>query len=150
MDSEADKQFEPVCRFGPGGDFVSIWPESSEFQLPSQSRLLKVLACLNEIIGGLLGSEFNQSLTATAKTQPTPAVRFGQSRKSQDVLKGPAVQKEAQPMLFPDDSRIGLRAAHKPRLRIRACRRTTKKRPRIDPGEQGLLFAVELKIVRTA
>ena len=139
MDSDADKQFEPVCRFGPGGDFVSIWPESSEFQLPSQSRLLKVLACLNEIIGGLLGSEFNQSSAATAKTQPTPAVRFGQSRKSQ-----------AQPMLFPDDSRIGLQAAHKPRLQTRAHRRTAKKRPHIDLDKQGLLFAADLKIARTA
>jgi hypothetical protein len=150
MDSDAEKQFEPVCRFGPGGDFVSIWPESSEFQLPSQSRLLKVLACLNEIISGLLGSEFNQSSTATAKTQSTPAVRFGQSRKPQDVLKGPAIPRKAQPMLFPDDSRVGLRAVHKPKHRIRAHRRTAKKRPRIDPGEQGLLFAADLKIARTA
>jgi len=139
MDSDVDKQFEPVCRFGPGGDFVSIWPESSQFQMPSQSRLLGVLACLNEIIGGLLGPEFNQSSTGTAKTQLTPAVRFGQSRKSQ-----------AQPMLFAGDSRIGPRAVHKPRLRIRAHRRTIKKRPHIDPGEQGLLFATELKIARTA
>ncbi len=150
MDSDAEKQsgsggglrpdeFEPVCRFGPGGDFVSIWPESSEFQLPSQSRLLKVLACLNEIIGGLLGSEFNQLLAAAPKAQPVPAARFDQSRKSQ-----------AQPMLFPDDSRVGLRAVHKPRLRTRAHRGTAKKRPRIDLDEQGLLFAADLKIARTA
>ena len=139
MDSDADKQFEPVCRFGPGGDFVSIWPESSEFQLPSQSRLLKVLACLNEIIGGLLGSEFNQSSAAAPKAQLIPTARFDQSRKSQ-----------AQPMLFPDDSRVGLRAVHKPRLRTRAHRRIVKKRPRINHAEQYLLFAAELKIARTA
>ena len=139
MDSSANRQIQPVCRFGPGGEFVSIWPGSSEFQLPSQNRLLKMFACLNEIIAGVLGSEFNRPLTAAAKAQVIPDNRFDQSRKSQ-----------AQSMLFPDDSRIGLRAAHKPRLRIRACRRTTKKRPRIDPGEQGLLFAAELKITRTA
>jgi hypothetical protein len=139
MNSGANRQFQPVCRFGPGGDFVSIWPETLEFQLPSQNRLLKMFAYLNEIIAGVLGSEFNRPSTAAAKAQPIPVVRFDQSRKSQ-----------AQSMLFPDDSRIGLRAAHKPRLRIRACRRTTKKRPLIDLGEQNLLFAAELKIARTA
>ena len=139
MDSGANKKFQPVCRFGPGGDFVSIWPESSQFQLPSQNRLLKILACLNEIIAGVLGSEFNPLSAAAPKAQPIPAARFDQSRKSQ-----------AQPMLFPDDSRIGLRAAHKPRHRIRAHHRTIKKRPCIDPAEQGLLFAPDIKIARTA
>jgi len=139
MDNGINKQFEPVCRFGPGGDFVSGWPGSSEFQLPSQSRLLKVLACLNEIMAGVLCSEFNQPLAAAPKAQLIPTVRFGQSRKSQ-----------AQPMLFPDDSRIGLRAAHKPRHQLRAHRRIIKRRPCIDPDEQGLLFAPELKIARTA
>jgi hypothetical protein len=139
MDNSANKQFQPLCRFGPGGDFVCLWPESSEFQLPSQNRLLKIFACLNEIIAGVLGSEFSRPSTAAAKTQPMPVFRFEQSRKSQ-----------AQSTLFPDDSRIGLRTAHKPRLRIRARRRTTKKRPRIDLDEQGLLFVAELKIARTA
>jgi hypothetical protein len=142
MDSSANKQFQPVCRFGPGGDFVFIWPESSEFQLPSQNRLPKVLACLNEIIAGVLGSEFNPVSAVTSKAHPIPVVRFGQSQKSQ--------AQQAQPLLFPDDSRTGLRAAHKPSLRIRARRRTTKKRPHIDLDEQGLLFAAELKIARSA
>lgn len=136
MDNGINKEFEPVCRFGPGGDFVSIWPESSGAQ---QSRLLKVLACLNEIIAGVLGSEFDRPSAAVPRAQPIPTVRFGQLQKSQ-----------AQPMLFPDDSRIGLRAAHKPRHRIRTHRRTVKKRPRIGPDEQGLLFASDIKIARTA
>jgi hypothetical protein len=130
MDSGTNKQLEPVCRFGPGGEFVSIWPGPSEFQLLSQNRLLKTLACLNEIIAGVLGSEFDQPSADIPKAHPAPAAG-------------------GQPTLFPDDNRIALQATHKPRHRLRAHRRTVK-RPRIEPREQGMLFEPDIKIARIA
>jgi hypothetical protein len=30
MDNYPNKQTEPVCKFGPGGDFVSFWPAEKE------------------------------------------------------------------------------------------------------------------------
>ena len=60
MDRDKDKQIEPVCRFGPGGDFVSVWPgeavRSPGLWLSSFSKLTGSIA---ERITALFGSGLN-------------------------------------------------------------------------------------------
>jgi hypothetical protein len=36
MNNGRDERIEPVCKFGPGGDYVSFWPPGS-FELPQLS-----------------------------------------------------------------------------------------------------------------
>jgi hypothetical protein len=111
MNSGANKQFEPVCRFGPGGDFISIWPEPSELQPASWKSQRAFKNIRTHEHARQLPDMFSKSYSLFVK----------------------------QPMLFPDDQ-IGLKAAYRPRLRTRARRRTTEKRLR-NAGEQNLLFA---------
>ncbi|GAH28442.1 unnamed protein product, partial [marine sediment metagenome] len=57
MDSRLDNQIEPVCKFGPGGDFVSVWPgEAQQSRQPLTNRLAKLLTSLSQIIPTLLVS----------------------------------------------------------------------------------------------
>lgn len=120
MDSGTNKQIGPVCRFGPGGEFVSIWPESLELQ----SASWKSQCAFQDIV---------------AKKH---------ARRLLAVSKGPSFSVN-QPMLFPEDQ-IGPKAACKPRLRTGARRRTTEKRLRVDTAEQNLLFTSDVRVARTA
>ena len=151
MDSRINNQTEPVCKFGPGGDFVSVWPpQSSELPQPSSNSLTKLLTSLREIIAASLGSDFNtapkESLEYAVENNkahkpaypPTTA-----AAKSDLLLSG-------QPMLFPDHCRISLRTDHKPKHHIRASHRTAKKRPPLCLSGQGSLFEPDRKSAKTA
>jgi hypothetical protein len=121
MNGGTNKRIEPVCRFGPGGDFVAVWPEHLELQPPSW----KLQYAFKDI-----GAEKRSH------------------RSSAAVSKCNSFSSE-QPMLFPDD-RVGPQAAYRPTLRTQARRRTTEKRIRVDTAEQNLLFTDDIRIARTA
>jgi len=54
-----NKQDEPLCKFGPGGDFTSIWqPDISESSIFS-NWLMKLLASVVEVIAVLIGLKRN-------------------------------------------------------------------------------------------
>jgi len=139
---EPDKQIEPVCRFGPGGDFVSIWPPQSQ---PPKKQPAKLLGRLNEIITEVLGSVSKENLEYAVKSStgkpayssPTATI------KSDSRFSG-------RSFLFPDDCRIGLAARNKPKHHIRAYRRTAKKRPAIAFAGHGSLFESNFKSAKTA
>jgi hypothetical protein len=153
MNNNVDKQIEsaekrdfargePVCRFGPGGDFTSSWPPQSQ---PLKKQPVKLLSQLNEIITTLLGSASKENLNYVvessagkpAYSSPTAAI------KSDSRFSG-------WPLLFPDDCRIGLGADNKPKHHIRAYRRTAKKRPAISFAGHGSLFETNFKSAKTA
>src|SRR4030042_1470219 len=61
MDRERIIQIGPVCRFGPGGDYTSTWPEGSELiefvntlAEPKNAigRLLDIIAGMAQILRG--------------------------------------------------------------------------------------------------
>lgn len=120
MKNGTHKQIGPVCRFGPGGEFVSIWPESSKLQPPSLEA-----QCAFKDVG-------------TKKHAHQLSTVFSRGDSSSEELR-----------LFPEDQ-IGLQAACKPRLRTGARRRTTEKRLRVDTTEQNLLFTSDVRVARTA
>ncbi len=149
MNSGKNKN-EPVCRFGPGGDFVSEWPPQ-DLQAPQLSKkyVSKLFSSLNVIITALLGSELNTTSKENSEyvvetTAGEPAYSAPNTvAKSDSRFSG-------QSMLFPDDSRIGLADAHKPKHRIRAYHRAAKKRPAISFADQGSLFEADFKSAKTA
>jgi len=166
MDSDRDERIEPVCRFGPGGDFISVWPlESARAIQPSPNRLAKLLTSLSEIITALLGSEFDTATVPTDIRRRTNHL-FAEKEKSEDAVGNNKADKPAhatpatiikshsrfsgEPVLFADDWRIGLRTGHKPKHRIRTYRRTAKKRPAFGLSGQVSLFETNFKSARTA
>jgi hypothetical protein len=134
MKNGTHKQGEPVCRFGPGGDFVSIWPVSLESQ-PSLGKS----RCTSEDV-----------------ETKNPAYQLS-------AMFGKGHPFSGQPVLFPDDDQMGVKVSHRPAIRAVGRRRATGKHFHVDVGKQYLLFATirqaqdgeqsqtaDIKIARTA
>ena len=163
VDDSTHEETEPVCRFGPGGDFVSVWPPPhSRLPQPSPNRLAKLLTWLSEILTTLLGLEPDTAAAVPTNIQPAAENILCRRAKLQyqaqstkpdkpvpptlaAVIKGDSFS-PAQSMLFPDDCRTG----HKSKHRIRTHRRTAKKRPALSFTSQDSLFETNLKSAKTA
>ncbi|MHC4159010.1 MAG: hypothetical protein ACYSSO_08015 [Planctomycetota bacterium] len=114
---DGHNQVEPVCKFGPGGDFVSFWPdEPTDVQSAAEA-----VPARKESIRYPFSS-------ATGKS-------------GSDIC--------SQATLF-EDYPIGQQAGHKHKQRIRIYRRTTNKRPALNPAGQGTLFEADFKGAKTA
>ena len=167
--TEFDEFDVPVCRFGPGGDYINDWP-GAKTQPPNQgpNPLSKVLAMIADVMGTTVSGElmiqeqtpFYISMAGTPnKTQadierPTDdhllrEKQSGAPNKPDHTSNAPSTtgsksdsRPAAESMLFADDSRSCSGAKHKPHHRIRAYRRAPRKRtPRRVEG-QGTLFEV--------
>lgn len=167
MNINKDKQIGPVCRFGPGGDFVSAWPpETSEHIQPSSNRLSRLVSSIPEILTAVLGSEFNPDSAPPTNIRCSTNRIFCRKEKLEYAVKNNQLDKPAhatpttiiksnrrfsdEPMLFANDYRIGVRTEHKQKHRIRAHRKTAKKRSALSMSWQGSLFETNFKSARTA
>ena len=167
MDNHFNEQNEPVCRFGPGGDFVSFWPKqhsASHKAVPNSLALL--LERLAKIINTKLTPDFDasadspkitnqpQTLTLPEKGNLKYEVKHAKSEKPTDAAPAPVINSNCelqdQPMLFPDDRRVSIPTGHKPKHRIRAYRRTAKKKTPVQLPGQGSLFEADLRCAKTA
>lgn len=138
-------RIDPVCRFGPGGDFVRNWPGTPEQYLKqSQSPLTKLLFSISKLINATQESQQQYSVNITedknaiqpdAKTVPTSA-------SDHDV--------QSQTLLFADDSGTGTGTSHKQKHRVRAHRRTAKKKAPLRIAGQGSLFDADRQSIKTA
>lgn len=167
MGNDRNERIKPVCKFGPGGDYVRFWPPGS-YELPqlSANSLTKVLMSLSKIMENLLSSESGNMLAGRTaagraanrfdcwKGDLEDAVKSAKIDKpshaaSSTVIKGDR-PRSGEPMLFADDWRVGIGTWRKPKHHIRACRRTAKKRAALSIPGQGTLFDVDFKSARTA
>ncbi len=158
----------PACRFGPGGDFVSLWPiKSSTCSRTTGNRLSRLLDLLAELMHTVLGVDFEDSSIEPAIVQNSVIVECHDDReKSIDDAEKQQIQRSGyakttsiasinstipnQSQLFTDDWRVSMRTGHKPKHRIRTHQRTSKKRTSFSDSGQGSLFEVDFKSARTA
>lgn len=145
------KQDIPLCKFGPGGDYVSSWsaPEPSKPQ-EEHSPLGKVLNLIAEILGAAVQPEILTEIACALPTEPlNPQTASREKTKNEPAYShntppasytpsGKTVCTEA--MLFSDDWGIGCGPAHQSGHRIRTRRRTSRKRPSGTFNRQGTLF----------
>jgi hypothetical protein len=155
----------PVCRFGPGGDYESVWPgvwiEQAAQPKNAIGRLLDVIAGMTDVIRG--GSRY---------VEVTGPIDIEQENKSYESnQRGAGLRRGAyaaagsdakhncglsdQQGLFADDWRISSTAKHKPNNRIRAHRAVAKKRASIGSAvsfdkSQGTLFELDFQGAKTA
>lgn len=141
--------FNDVCRFGPGGEYAWFWPSGQYPQNLPANKLSQVLAKLNEIINGAISQASGRKyFEVDFDTIIVQEVKDGLDKR---VSKGiPDAQAggiarcnrglSAEPMLFADDRRACRVTPGKPKHRIRASRRTAKKRIPVGAVEQGSLF----------
>ncbi|MCK4914000.1 MAG: hypothetical protein KAS69_05345, partial [Planctomycetes bacterium] len=65
-----NKQNEPVCKFGPGGDFISgLLPKIEKTNPHSASHLTRLLKSICEMTSTLLSSDSYCDLANTAETK---------------------------------------------------------------------------------
>ena len=163
MIPDREKQAEPLCKFGPGGDFVAIWePEPSEHT----DVLARLLGSAVDALAAAFGLKragadmhLNSSIcpnepTARHREKPNDAIENSTARDSTDAASVPAPANggpfSGEPLLFPDLGRNGLRIKNKPKHRVRAPRRAAKKGPAFRIPKQGSLFEGQLARARIA
>lgn len=153
---------EPLCKFGPGGDYTTIWnPESIETHEVSSTLLRLLLSSFEALaitlhLKSVINSK-NYKTDVSTHNQREECDNAAQNEKikhSANSTTAPASQVDRRipsgPLLFPDLGGDGLATGHKPKHRIRTHRRTTKKRFTIGQFEQGSLFKTHLKGTRIA
>lgn len=164
--AEVDMKAEPLCKFGPGGDFIAAWQPTLSESSSSSNWLTKVLTFMLEPLALLLGlkpsgpsAHAGQAVAAhefTARDEQRVPNGVRNIRVDRTFDAAPTATAAAdclfsgQPSLFPDHRRVGLRIRHKPQHRVRTYRRTAKKRPALWLPEQGSLFEIDLASARTA
>ena len=163
MIPDREKQSEPLCKFGPGGDFVAAWePKTSEHP----EALARLFASAVDALAAAFGLKragadmhLNNNICPNEPTElyrekPKDAIEYSTARDSTDAASTPAPANSGkfpgEPLLFPDLGRNGLRIKHKPKHRIRASRRTPKKGAAFRIPKQGSLFEGQLTRARIA
>ncbi len=155
----------PVCRFGPGGDYESVWPgewmEQATQPKNAIGRLLDVISGMTDVIrGGNRYVEVTGPIDIEQENKSYESDERGTGiRRGAYAAAGPVTEHNRgvsdQPGLFADDWRISTAVKHKPNNRIRAHRTTAKKRASVGAavsfGEsQGTLFELDFKGAKTA
>jgi len=157
---------EPLCKFGPGGDFIATWQPTLSESSSSSNWLRRVLTFTLEPLALLLGLKpgspsvhtghavaVNEFTAHDEERIPNGVRNIRVDRPFDAAATGTAAADclfPAQPLLFPDHRRTGLRIRHKPQHGVRTYRRTAKKRPALWLPEQGSLFEIDLPSARTA
>jgi hypothetical protein len=161
----------PVCKFGPGGDYVSDWPAVPLYTASSAG--LNPLGRVLEMIGRMTGLSSSESgsggLAAKVRYSADPQIkRIIQKRREETVraaeqngqdgepyaptiaVVGDDSEVSDEPTLFSDHTGACLRDSNKPYHRIRTSRRSARKRVRWGLPKQGSLFEAHPARAKTA
>ena len=166
-----EKQAGPLCKFGPGGDFVAVWePQSSQHQGASAGLLGSAAKALAAAFGLKRTTPYlypersrrvplNDDIYPNEQTdqhmeKSNDAIENGTALDSTDAASATASANDspysAELPLFPDLVRNGLRIRHQPKHRIRASRRAAKKGAAFRIPKQGSLFEAQFARARIA
>ena len=166
MVAQRIEQVEPLCKFGPGGDYEITWqPEQAEF-FEMSNRALRLLSAALEVLIVLLGvRRAGDHVSWGNTTCGSEVIDFDREKarnaakngRRRDTAYAPAVAiaddggaVSGEQMLFPYLGGDGVGAGHKPKHGIRAYRRAAKKRSAVRFGKQGSLFEGQFKSAKTA
>ena len=159
MTLKPNGHIEPLCTFGPGGDFVAHWqPEGTE-TCEWSNPLTRLLAATVEIFAVLLGlrrsvafgpNELTDGYKENIVHADQNSEAHGTANSSPASASADGGAFSGEPMLFPNVGRDGVRIEPKPKHRIRTYRRAAKKRIAHDFAGQGSLFEVDFHRAKTA
>ena len=145
----------PVCRFGPGGDFVTDWPVGTTGKVSNTSRrpigsVLKAIAKMLDVVitEELLNSSTIEkiNLAINGKSEISNMENELDLDKSDESnaspVSGPKAHRQLQeePMLFDNASGVSEPFGHKPNHGVRTHRRAKRKKTSFGQPWQGSLF----------
>ena len=151
----------PLCRFGPGGDFIRTWPPCEKAApapvvAAEENNLTRLIGLIGHLMGlpvdGPADRESVPAAMAAKKTESTAKSNMHKEKTqdggsspdhSQTIRRTGSTRKAgSQILLFGDDRRIGQCAGHKPSYRVRASRRPARKKAGASPPGKGTLFEI--------
>lgn len=145
---------EPLCKFGPGGQFTSeIQPPQSQLNAPIiHNPMLKVLDVIADLLGGVIQPELLtetmviSKLSCSSNTTENPCEKQNPSNQPDhypQAISGPASHKHVheQALLFTDIRRSVRRSEHHASNRIRAYSKSSRKKVNHSIAREGTLFA---------
>jgi hypothetical protein len=163
MKPDMERQAEPLCKFGPGGDFVAVWEPKSPERPDVLPRLLGSAIEAVAAAFGLKNADVNMHLNSNIC--PNESILHN-IEKPNDEIENSTTNDSTDPapastppnsspfsgelLLFPDLGRDGIRIKHKPKHRIRTSRRTPKKGAAFRIPKQGSLFEGQFTRARIA
>jgi hypothetical protein len=163
MIPDREKQAEPLCKFGPGGDFVVPWEPKTSEHPEALGKLLGSAVDAFAAVFGLKRADANMHLNSNIypkepaelyREKPKDAIENSTAHDPTDAAPAPASANGGpfprELLLFPDLGRDGIRIKHKPKHRIRASRRTPKKGAAFRIPKQGSLFEGQFTRARIA
>jgi hypothetical protein len=166
MEPEPNGHVEPLCMFGPGGDFVAHWQPELIKTCELSNPLVRLFAAAVEVVAVILGVrrsdacvclENSPGLNEPANRHKEKIVNAVENNEARDTTdSSPASAPEdggvlpGEPMLFPNLRRDGLQIEPKPKHRIRAYHRAAKKGSALRLAKQGTLFDVDFASARIA
>jgi len=155
-ESDMGENWEPLCKFGPGGDYVRKWPREKVVKRAGDEKVLgKLLSTIAEIIGATVNPELMEELQGQYEVELLEEIKIvkeelkgagkheGTDNASTTKSAGAGGGTGAGELLFADDRRSSKRARRKPHYRIRTYRRAAKKRSGREYEGQGTLFEID-------
>lgn len=150
---DKDISNQPLCKFGPGGDYTRTWPPQPIGETAAiENPIGKLLGTIGEIISATVKPELIGEITAGyAISGPNKIKPYKETSQREPTADNAKTAKSAKPgigpgtkqLLFADDSRSRNRTRRKPNNRVRAHRRVAKKRAHHKDNRQGTLFEVD-------
>ena len=144
----------PLCKFGPGGDYVSEWDAANIAPAEhKETHLGQVLNVIAEIIGATVQPEIlteiacalpvgNNSKTPLSSNQENKVDGSEDTNHTKTAGNTSTSRKLLEePMLFSDDWGTGGGTKRKPSHGVRAHRRAARKKSHRAVERQGTLFA---------
>jgi hypothetical protein len=157
MKPDKERHAEPLCKFGPGGDFIVAWEPKPSECAELVGRLLSSAIEALAVVFGLKRSTppiYPNEQTDFHMEKSNDAIDNSTARDTTDAASTPAPANDSplsrEPLLFPDLVRNGIRIKHKPKHRIRTSRRTAKKGTAFRIPKQGSLFEDQFARARIA
>lgn len=159
FENYSDDKNYPLCRFGPGGSFVSDWPAG---QTRTSDPIGKVLQTIAKFIGTVTDELLTKDETAQngfclpeaiQLTDMEDEIDFSQSDKpdAQTAANAKTDRKlSKEKLLFDNDTGISKPAGNKQNHGVRTCRRAKRKRPSFSTVWQGSLFEPYIQSPTTA
>ncbi len=150
------KDEKPLCRFGPGGQYLYTWPPSNyQYKLPVQDRLTRVLITISDMINDFVKyppDTVNQSKTDENTSR---SLKYAKSDLSETDTTSASNTKSDQyvsdqQMLFADDCRTVNADINKPKHNVRTHRKSANKRTALHITGQGTFFDDNFKSAKSA
>jgi hypothetical protein len=156
----------PLCKFGPGGDYVNAFNASVPAKPPEkESPLGQALTAIAEIIGATIQPEILTEIAcalpaAYEPQKPVSETQDYQEKPEDGVRKAdyaktvrntpPSGKLSKEPMLFGDDWGTGSKLKYQSNHRVRTHRRASRKKAAGPIHGQGTLFEINKSGRKTA